>query len=136
MLNKLKTLMQKSDPAGITINGRSFSGNNVSIVNGKVTIDGKRVDVEERDVKITVTVNGNIGNLEMDSGEVTVQGDVGEIKTASGSVMCQDVKGGVQTASGNVSCTDVYADITTRSGNVRGSTIHGSVKTVTGNISG
>lgn len=132
MLDKLKALMQKSEPATINVNGRTYIGRNLTITDDRVFIDGKPVDVEEK--QITVSIVGNVVNLHS-SAEVSVIGDVGEIVSSSGSIMCHDVKGGIQTTSGNVSCCDVYADISTRSGNVTASEIHGAVKTVTGNIS-
>lgn len=102
----------------ININGKSISvqGNNISIVNNKVYVDGKLVEEGlTGDVKITfegelanldssasVTVNGNVkGDIDA-SGSVTVYGDVGGDVDASGSVTCGNVGGDVD-ASGSVS---------------------------------
>ena len=75
----------------IVIDGREFQGNNVSIVNGKVTVDGVVQD-GELSGPVTVTVHGNVENLSNISGDVTAN-NVGRIKTTSGDIRCSDVGG-------------------------------------------
>ena len=68
----------------VNINGKVYSGNNISIINGIVKIDGVRKDgVESGDVKVNIT-GGMIQSLTTDASVecVSVIGDV----TAGGSV--------------------------------------------------
>jgi len=109
----------------VTVNGRTFSnlsGNNISINNGMVMVDGKVLedgDFSEAKV-INVTVEGNCGDV------TTAQGDIHcnncrDVKTSQGSI---NIKGN---ASGNVKTSMGSIQI---SGSVTG-----NVKTSMGNIS-
>lgn len=105
----------------VVINGKSFSGNNISIVNGVVKIDGKIVEDSDAIMKehvLNISVQGDLEELSTTSGDVEVSGSVGNIKTTSGDVFS---KGDVQT-------------VTTVSGDVRAKSI-GSAKSVNGDIS-
>lgn len=101
----------------IVIDGREFRGNNVTINNGKVTVDGVVQD-GELSGPITVTVHGDVQYLENHSGNVTAQ-NVGEINTGSGDVKCGNVSGSIRTGSGDVECGTVGGNIRTGSGDVR-----------------
>lgn len=92
----------------ISINGQVFSGNNVSIINGRVTIDSV---VQQGDVKGVVEIRvteGVIGSLTTDAsvncGEV--RGDV----KAGGSVNCDGVGGSI-TCGGSVNCDAVGGSV-------------------------
>lgn len=100
----------------IVIDGREFHGNNVTINNGKVTVDGVVQD-GELSGPITVTVHGDVQSLENHSGNVTAQ-NVGEISTGSGDVKCGNVSGSIRTGSGDVECGTVGGNIRTGSGDV------------------
>lgn len=102
----------------VVIDGRVFRGKNISIDNGKVTVDGKE---QEGSLvgHIAIEVNGDVEKIETESGEVTVIGNAGSINTMSGDVTCGDVAG----------------DIKTMSGDIRSAAIAGSVETMSGNIS-
>ena len=103
----------------ININGKVYYGNNVTINNNKVYIDGKLQDTGE-DKQINIVVEGDVTELKVDAcNEVKILGNSGSISTVSGDV---NIKGGV---SGNV---------TTVSGDVSCGSIGGSVKTVSGDI--
>lgn len=103
----------------ININGSSYSGSNVSIINGVVTVDGV-VQKQQIGHTVNVTITGDVERIENASGEVLVKGNVtGNVKTVSGNVKCGSIGNDVQTVSGNV--------------NADGS-IGGSVKTVSGDI--
>jgi hypothetical protein len=104
--------------ATITINGVTYTGDNVSVRNGRVTIDGKETDTADAP-RITIEVHGNVSTFECDRCDTaSIHGDVGSVTTASGNVQCGDVRGSVQTASGNVNCRDVGGDVRTVAGNV------------------
>lgn len=94
----------------VTINGKTYRGSgSISVVNGVVKIDGKRIDHGETpDGILHVKVDGVLEHLEAD-GSVEcglVQGDV----QAGGSVHCDDVDGTVQ-AGGSVHCGKVGGSI-------------------------
>lgn len=108
----------------IIVNGKRIqcSGSNVSIINGRVIVDGKEIANEEsREVYVTiegdvnkidcsgsVTVKGNVkGNIDC-SGSCEVEGDVGGDIDASGSVRCDNVSGSVD-ASGSVRCGKILS---------------------------
>jgi hypothetical protein len=103
----------------ININGVVYEGNNVSIVNGVVKIDGVIQTGEHLEKKIAEirVIDGTIGALRTDAsvycqdvtgnidagGSVTVQGSVGGEIDAGGSIKCGDVTGNVD-AGGSVTC--------------------------------
>jgi len=94
----------------VTINGETYEGNNIKVVNDKVWIDGKRVDNAEPNNKgiLQVKVTGTLHNLEAD-GSVTCDNVTGTVK-AGGSVACDDVGGNVQSG-GSVSCDNVGGSV-------------------------
>lgn len=48
----------------VTINGKTYKGNNVSMINNKVFIDGKEVTGDDSDSKvINIKIEGNIETL-------------------------------------------------------------------------
>jgi hypothetical protein len=103
--------------SGVTIDGRSFSGNNISVRNGKVTVDGVVQDGELVG-DVNVTVYGDVEHLSSTSGLVTAE-HVGNIKTVSGDVNCLGVEGDIQTLSGDVHCAMVGGSIKTASGDIK-----------------
>lgn len=97
----------------IIINGKTYEGNNVSIIDNVVTVDG--VVLDNKDSKLaTLKIEGNIVSLKTDL-SVHVTGDVGSVVAggsvhsgnvggnvqSGGSVHCEGVRGGVQ-AGGNI----------------------------------
>lgn len=119
--------------AAITINNGSFSGNNVSIVNGKVYIDGKDVTPDAKEIYIAV--QGDVESIDVGAcNDFEVIGNVGSVRTGSGNLKCGNVGGGAQTGSGDIECETINGNVQTGSGNVEATTINGSVKTGSGNI--
>lgn len=119
--------------ATVTINGVSYSGTNIAMANGKVMVDGKIIDDDEKQVYITV--QGNIESLNVSScKKIDITGDVSSVATVSGDVNCRNVGGSIKTTSGDVNCTTVAGDVNTTSGDVTGTVFAGDVKTVTGDI--
>lgn len=88
----------------VHINGMTFSGSNLSIVGGKIFVDGKEVEVKETKTKeIRVTVEGNIETLEVESGSVEIVGNVGNIEITSGNLkVTGDINGNAEITSGNI----------------------------------
>lgn len=103
----------------ITINGKTYSGNSVNVINGKVIIDGVEQTPEGK--QILIAVKGNVNTITVDSCEkIAVQGDIGNVKTMSGDVEVRgNINGSVQTMSGDVEV---------------GGEIHGNVSSVSGDI--
>lgn len=124
----------KASKSTITVNGETFEGNNVSVVNGEVIVDGKKVVFPDRK-EVVITVTGDLGNLQADRCRLEVGGSVGNVSVGQGPVVVDgDVKGEVNLSQGDLKCTDIFADVKIDMGNVKASTIHGSVKTKMGNI--
>lgn len=103
----------------ITINGKNYSGNNISITNGKVIINGTDVTPDSKTIEIKV--NGNIEKLDVDAcDKITITGNVSNVKTMSADVdISGDVTGSVQTMSGDVHCSNVGGSISTMSGDIK-----------------
>lgn len=133
MIDKLKGMFNKVVTSTITVNGQTFVGNNVSVVNGEVIIDGKKVAAPEGKV-INITVQGDIESLKVDRGSVNVTGSVGSVDVTQGDVECGGVKGKVEIDQGNLECGDIFGDVSVNMGNVVAGTIHGSVTAKMGNV--
>lgn len=88
----------------ITINGKTYYGNNIVVRNGKVIIDGTD-STPESDKIINITVDGDLEKIECDScTKIDIKGNVSKgVKTLSGDVEVQGmVDGDVSTQSGDV----------------------------------
>lgn len=94
----------------IIINGKSISvrGNNISVVNGKVFVDGKLVE-EGLSGDVNISFTGELANLKT-SGSATINGIVKGNVDAGGSVKCGDVFKNVD-AGGSVQCGNVGGDV-------------------------
>ncbi|WP_339898218.1 hypothetical protein [uncultured Gilvimarinus sp.] len=102
----------------ICIDGRKFSGRNVTIKGNKVIVDGVEQGGELIG-DVTVTVNGNVERVETEAGNVNVTGQAGSIKTMSGDVKSGPVSGSVSTMSGDVTCPSIGGSVKTMSGDIR-----------------
>lgn len=101
----------------INIDGKEFRGNNVSITNGKVTVDGVVQDGELVG-DVNITVHGDVERLENNAGIVKAN-SVGSVRTQSGDVECGNVTGSVQTMSGDIGCGSIGGSVSTMSGDVK-----------------
>lgn len=88
----------------ITINGKTFTGNNVDVVGGRVIIDGVEQMSGQSGVLEVRVLEGTIHNLKAD-GSVSCNNVTGNV-AAGGSVNCDDVGGNVA-AGGSVNCDNV-----------------------------
>lgn len=108
----------------IKINGNIVGGNlvgrNVSVINGRVIVDGKDLTPEEKVINIEVT--GNIDLLSADAcTQISVKGDVKTVKTMSGDVdISGNVNGSVSTMSGDVTAQKIEGNASSMSGDIRG----------------
>lgn len=105
----------------IVIGTQSFSGRNLTISNNRVIIDGVDVTANLPDQKtFNIEITGDIESLKADVCEKnSINGTVGQLQTQSGDVECGDVKGSITTMSGDVDCGAVGGSIQTMSGDVR-----------------
>jgi len=108
------------------INGKRFdlgsAARNVSVVNGKVIVDGKHIDLDGfADTPVfNITIEGNVDKVDGEFSTVKVIGNTGDVKTMSGDVRVEgDVVGSVSTMSGDAK--------------IKGN-VGGSVKSMSGDI--
>lgn len=99
------------------------SGSNISVINGRVFVDGKEYTDEDKNVKykdITIVVNGSPEVVRNESGNIIVRGDVkGNVGAASGDIeISGNVGGNVSTLSGDVRAKSIYGQVSTVSGDV------------------
>ncbi len=103
----------------ITINGKTHivSARSVTVSNGRVIIDGKDMTPDAKE--ISISIEGNVEFLQADvCNAIDVNGSVGKITTQSGNVRCGEVGKSVTTMSGNVSCGGIAGGVTTMSGDI------------------
>lgn len=104
----------------VTINGVTIShSGSISVINGKVIVDGK--DVTPNAKEINISVDGPIEKLEVDAcTKLSVVGNVGNVKTVSGGVdITGNVTGSVSCVSGRVDCGNIGGSVSTVSGAVK-----------------
>lgn len=102
----------------VVINGSVYEGQNISVVNGQVTVDGV-VQGALENYNVSIHVQGNPVEVSSASGRIHVSGSVaGSVQTASGDISCEDVGGSVTTMSGDVECGNIRGSVTTMSGDV------------------
>lgn len=110
----------------ITKNGKTriYNGGTITIINGKMLIDGKPfdendgIDVDEK--VINITIEGSVDRLEIDyCDHVVVQGDAKRVHTQNGDIEVKgDVFGDVHTNCGDIECGDVEGDCHTNMGSI------------------
>lgn len=120
---------------GITIGNVTYHGNNISIINGRVIIDGKDVTPDGKQITINVTgdiqelnvdscdkvtVTGNVGSLKTSTGDVEVDGNVGSLNTSTGDVEVNgNVEGDLESQNGDISCQNVGGSVSTKNGDIK-----------------
>lgn len=90
-----------------TVNGITVSGNNISVRNGVITVDGKVVK-ELEDKTFTIKIEGEAANVNCDQ-SLTVIGNIKGKVEAKGSVSCNNIEGNV-TSGGSINCDDIKGD--------------------------
>ncbi|OWK34326.1 hypothetical protein FRUB_10297 [Fimbriiglobus ruber] len=103
----------------MTINGVAIdmpAGANISIVNGIVTIGGRKATTYSQSGSVVVNITGDVGNLTAD-GDATVTGNANDV-SAGGSVTCGSVAGDV-TAGGSVRAAGRLGGSISAGGSVR-----------------
>ena len=96
----------------IIVNGEEItltsSMDNVSIINGKIVVDGKVIRSELAS-KVEITIYGDVKNLDC-SGSVIVHGNVGSIDCGNSCTVNGDVNGDID-AGNSVTCGNVAGDV-------------------------
>ena len=100
----------------VDIDGRTFTGSNISIDNDRVIIDGVEQEGQFAGT-VSITVNGDVGSISTGFGDIKAQ-SVGKVSTGSGDVECGDVSGSVTTGSGDIKCGRISGSASTMSGNI------------------
>lgn len=121
----------------IVINGVSYHGKSVSVINGKVIIDGvEQPSTSKNDKKISISIEGNIDSLSVDECESLIQtGSVKDLHTLSGDVRVNGDVGSISSTSGDVEVSgNINGPVSTMSGDVDAKQIHGKVNTLSGDI--
>ncbi len=103
---------------GVNMSAPAAKGGSISIVNGKVFING--VDVTPDSKEVVIKVDGDIESLQVDHAKsIEIKGDIGTVKTVSGDLRINgDVKGHINTVSGDVTCNVAAGGISTVSGDI------------------
>lgn len=117
-----KTQITGNQSGTCTINGKTYKGNNISIIDGVIYIDGKIVDKSNASINTTIIVKitGNVDSISTGSGDVEVTGHAGKISTGSGDVSTGNCAGAISTGSGDVDINgQVYGSVKTVSGDIR-----------------
>lgn len=117
-----KTQITGNQSGTCTINGKTYKGNNISIIDGVIYIDGKIADKSNASLNTTIIVKitGNVDSISTESGDVEVTGHAGKISTGSGDVSTGNCAGAISTGSGDVDINgQVYGSVKTGSGDIR-----------------
>ncbi len=103
----------------VTINGKTYSGNNIVVSNNKVIVDGKDITPDSK--QININVEGNITDLKVDCcDKISIKGNVGSANSSSGDISIDgNVSGGVQTMSGDIKCGNIGGSVSTMSGDIK-----------------
>ena len=112
----------------ISINGRSFSfsGGNVLISNGQVTINGQRFGDDLKGDVVHLKIEGNVNYITVKNGSVEVIGNVHGDVDAGGAITCGSV-GKDADAGGSITCGSVKGDVDA-GGSVTCGTVGGNIK--------
>lgn len=121
--------------ATFKINGKSIQGSNIVIINGKVIVDGKGVQSDDK--IINITIEGNVEKMDVDvCNTISVKGEVNDVQTKSGDIEVHgNVKGSVSSMSGDVEIGgDVGGNASSTSGDIICKNVSGNVSTMSGDI--
>lgn len=119
----------------IVINGHEIQGNNVTIKDGNVIVDG--VDLASTDKVINISVHGDVEHLVVSAcNNLEVNGNATNVQTTSANVkVTGNVLGNIDTTGGDIVVAgNVSGDIDTTSGDVRCGDVGGNIDTVSGDI--
>lgn len=103
------------------VNGMRIKGNNITIHNGRIIVDGVEYTNDNRTIIEKIIVEGNVTNLTVDAGNVHVNGVAGDIEIDAGNIEVNgNVNGSVETDAGNITVSgSVTGSVHSDCGNVR-----------------
>ena len=128
------SLRAKNKHSFISVNDQQFIGRSVTIIDGKVIVDGIAQDQFDKEPVINITVDGDVEHLETANGNVDCHNVTGDVNNTNGSITCKNVTGNVTTSNGSITSDDIGGNARSSLGNITADTIHGKVKTSMGNI--
>lgn len=106
----MKSLRFFGKNSNININGKAFIGNNVSIINNQVYIDGVLQGDVDDTKKVEITVLSNVDRIESDE-SINIKGKLNAKEVVAGTnVNCDNIVGNVS-AGTNVNCDDIKGDV-------------------------
>lgn len=103
---------------GGNIKNSSIEGNSISIINNKISVDGKEIETEEKVINIivegnldklevdccnSIKVNGVTKDIEVSNGNITISGDVNNV---NGNIIAKVINGNCKTTNGDILCND------------------------------
>ena len=103
----------------IIINGKSYSGSNLTISNNKVIIDGVVVGDDDSKI-INIKVEGNINSLIVDNcNKLEIVGDCHNVSSKNGNISIKgNVENNVENKNGNIVAKNIAGNATTKNGNI------------------
>ena len=100
----------------------NIKGDNVSIINNKIFVDGKEIGTEEKEINIivegnldklevdccnSIKVNGVTKDVEVSNGNITISGDVkGNVNNINENIIAKVINGNCKTTNGDILCND------------------------------
>lgn len=94
----------------ITINGKTYTGNNITVNGGQVYVDGNLQDELDETKKVEITVLSGVDKIVSDK-EIHIKGDVHGNVESKVTVNCDNVYGDVN-AGVTVNCDDIKGNAT------------------------
>ena len=105
-----------------SVKNSSIEGNSVSIINNKIFVDGKEIEIEEKVINIivegsldklevdccnSIKVNGVTKDIEVSNGNITISGDVkGNVNNVNGNIIAKTINGNCKTTNGDIFCNN------------------------------
>lgn len=91
------------DSVIVIINGKTYRGKNISVINNKVVIDGK--EITSGNETLNIEVSGNVDKINC-SGHVVVKGNSGSIDCGGSVIVSGDVHGNID-CGGSCNCRNI-----------------------------
>lgn len=90
--------------ATIVVNGQKITGNNISVINNRIMVDGENIPATGQEVLIQVT--GDVESIHTDNGNIKVHGNVDTASTVNGDVKVKgQILGSAKTVNGDITST-------------------------------
>lgn len=115
MIKKFASIFKSEST--VTINGKTYKGTNVSVVNDEVIIDGNKV---ESGTRINITIIGDAESVSLQTGDISIKGNVTTLKCQTGDINIEgNVLGNVSLQTGDISCKQISGNASTHCGDMR-----------------